>query len=72
MYDPFTGDREWGECDIETVRHEDITREWVLARKTPFVVKGATDDWLAHEKWGLSREVAALRRRWQKISWRRG
>ena len=58
VYDPFTGDREWGACDIETVRHEDVTREWVLARKTPFIVKGATDDWLAHEKWGLADMLA--------------
>lgn len=48
-----------GRCDLEVVDSEDVTREWVLNRSEPILIRGATRGWLALERWTNQSEMLA-------------
>ena len=40
-----------GACDLEAVDHSAVTREMLMSATKPFMIKGMTESWLAHERW---------------------
>lgn len=48
----FIDDFVVGACDLDSVDHNDVTREMLMRATKPFLIKGLTANWSAHETWG--------------------
>lgn len=49
---------EVGACDLESVESSKVTREMLNAAQKPFMIKGLTKNWKAHERWGFESIIA--------------
>jgi hypothetical protein len=48
------------ECEIEMIDPARVTREMLLARKAPLIIRGGAADWPALERWDKDKRARSL------------